>query len=81
MPQGVNQCWCDPAIVHLREYRNWKSEYEAQAPGGVAEILRCGGIGSGFKVSLPDRESGKGDHSLNPIAILAAIEPGRPFQR
>jgi hypothetical protein len=61
--------------------RDRKSENKVRAREGLAEILYCGGIGSGFKVCLADPESGKGDHSLNQVAILTAIAPGRHFQR
>jgi hypothetical protein len=72
MPEGVNQCWCEPIIVHLTEYRNPKNEYEVHVPDGIAEILGCSGTGHGFKVSLDHPESGDGDYGLNQIEVLGA---------
>jgi len=82
MPEGVNQCWCDPTIVHQREYRNTKHEYEVEVPDGVAEILiGCGRIGAGFEISLTHPDTGERDGASpwNMISVRAD-RTGRTLQ-
>jgi hypothetical protein len=94
MPEGVNLCWCEPIIVHLREYRNPRHEYEVQVPDGIAEILGCTGstrwalsthpdiigIGTGFKISLAHPNTGEGE--LGKIIWVAATgRIGGSFQK
>ena len=80
MPDGVNQCWCEPKIVYLRQYRNPK--YEVEVPEGIAEILGgCAqGIGKGFKISLDHPNTGERDLS-NIIWVAATGRNGQSFQR
>jgi hypothetical protein len=82
MPEGVNQCWCEPNIVHLREYRNPQHEYEVQVPDGVAEILGCSGVGAGFRISLTHPDTGKeeGDSSWNTIWVSGSERTGGTLQ-
>ena len=80
MPDGVNMCWCDPIIVH-GDYHNPEHEFEVQVPQGVAEILGCTGIGTGFRVSLADPEHGNGDHAMNEIVISGADHPRESLQK
>lgn len=68
-PNGESQCWCEPQIVHLLEYRNPKYEYEVRVPDRIAEILGCSGIGTGFKISLTHPDSGKNEGDLNMIWV------------
>lgn len=78
-PDGESQCWCDPQIVR-GDYRNPKREYEVHVPDGIAEILGCGGIGNGFKVSLAHPESGKGDWRFNMIYVSGSEHSPETFQ-
>jgi hypothetical protein len=75
MPEGANQCWCDPIIVHLHTYRNPSHGYEVQVPDGIAEI-GCSETGPGFAISLahPNTGEGKGDLGWNRIWVS---RPGR----
>jgi len=79
MPDGVNQCWCEPTIVR-GEYRNLKYEYGAHVPDGIAEILACDGIGTGFHISLTHPESGDGDYSSNQIIVSGTKRTRETFQ-
>jgi hypothetical protein len=83
MPDGVNQCWCEPKIVHLRTYRNPEYEYEVQVPDGIAEILGCSGIGTGFQKSLTHPEIGKNEGELpwNMIWVGRAERNNHTFQQ
>lgn len=83
IPEGVNQCWCEPIIVHLREYRNPMREYEVRVPDGIAEILGCSGIGIGFKIALTHPDTGEqgGDSPWNTIWVTGAEQTRSPFQR
>lgn len=79
MPDGVNQCWCEPIIVR-GDYRNRKHEYEVHVPDGIAEIPGCSGIGHGFQVSLDGLESGDGDYGMNQIAVSGTERSHVTFQ-
>jgi hypothetical protein len=82
-PDGGSQCWCELRIVHLRDYRNPKYEYEVHVPDGIAEILGCSGIGTGFKISLtyPDRGPSEGDLAWNQIWVGRAERTNDTFQQ
>jgi len=79
MPDGVNPCWCEPRIARGVS-RNAKHEPEVYVPDGEAEILGCGAIAYGFKVSLAKPDTGAGNYGMNQIDISGSGRSWETFQ-